>query len=722
MDIEERIANLDEKIQEYIEQGRKIGIFNDRNIERVVSRLERVRISVDNSVVGDAKIESDRDANIFNIKLNENRIQQAKDGGKDYFEDEVLFHEFTHAISSLYENSIETGDAYKFKKNFLKESEREDYVDDFSYIKDYMSDDEKKKFDQYVDSDSLHLAGYGWLLLDEFVAQTVAQKMVKKKYNDKGIYPIKAYNSTLSNPPYRFYSDLADYEVFTPFATNFIETMYGTKDIENFCKDTLDANFIDSVFEKFQKRPEGLEHLYKMLGCMGNIYFADTIEKGHISEENIDKRDPSHYSANKENIYNSIKEFMNIAENEAQKANYEETSKSDIVVEDYNQKDKNDEKTENKEENVSSEEESQKEEKSEENENQKKMQVMVKQLQELVEKMTKSYIDRDHSNDLKNQEEYQKIISSMVDLRVLEGGKQISKLDRMMEIRRLDATASNLVLACREYASDLKFKNDTNRSKEKMNYECENLQKYLKGDIELQNGERIIVDKNKEQQVSDDKKADNTKNPENISQEEIENDDEFKLKIRYSAKNGAYIIENTNEAIPETILKSKKDKMDYIKEKFNQENIEYIFGDDLKKAIKNCDLQLITILSEFNLDCAKHYVKTMTHNEEQNELPYSMTYDLRNIKENKNLSLFDRIKLRMLAKKNQNKNAAEIIEREALIDSEEVSKPALDEKSQVEEYKQSLSSEVSQENQKKNQSQRKDNEIKEKNDVEENER
>ena len=138
---------------------------------------------------------------------------------------------------------------------------------------------------------------------------------------------------------------------------------------------------------------------------------------------------------------------------------------------------------------------------------------------------------------------------------------------------------------------------------------------------------------------------------------------------------------------------------------------------DLKKAIKNCDLQLITILSEFNLDCAKHYVKTMTHNEEQNELPYSMTYDLRNIKENKNLSLFDRIKLRMLAKKNQNKNAAEIIEREALIDSEEVSKPALDEKSQVEEYKQSLSSEVSQENQKKNQSQRKDNEIKEKNDV-----
>ena len=59
MDIEARIANLDKKIQEYIDQGRKIGIFNDKNIERVVSRLERVRISVDNSLSGDARIDSD---------------------------------------------------------------------------------------------------------------------------------------------------------------------------------------------------------------------------------------------------------------------------------------------------------------------------------------------------------------------------------------------------------------------------------------------------------------------------------------------------------------------------------------------------------------------------------------------------------------------------------------------------------------------------------------
>ena len=82
MDIEARIANLDKKIQEYIDQGRKIGIFNDKNIERVVSRLERVRISVDNSLSGDARIDSDRDKNILDIKINENNIQQAKNEGK----------------------------------------------------------------------------------------------------------------------------------------------------------------------------------------------------------------------------------------------------------------------------------------------------------------------------------------------------------------------------------------------------------------------------------------------------------------------------------------------------------------------------------------------------------------------------------------------------------------------------------------------------------------
>lgn len=693
MDIESRIANLDKRMQEYIELGKKMGMINNENIERVISRLERVKISVDNSIVGDARIESDRDNDSVNIKLNQNRIQQEINNGKYYFEDEVLFHEFTHSISSLYENSIETGDAYKFKKNFLKESEKDDYVDDYSYIKDYMNNEEKEKFDKYVNEDKLHLAGYGWILLDEFVAQTVAQKMVKRKHNDRGIYAIKAHDSSISNPPYRFYSDLADYEVFTPFSTKFIESMYGTKDIENFCKDSLDSDFIDKIFENFQKRPDGLEHLYKMLGNMGNIFFANEIERGHITEEQLDKRDPSHYSENKENIYNSIKEFMSIADKEVSEFNYEEAKKSDIVVEDYNEKQEQ-ESVDEKQENINEENQKNVADNEQQNAEQQKMETLVNQLNEVIKKMTKDYVSRNHEDDLKNQEDYQKIISSMVDLRISEGGKQISNIDRMMELRRLDATASNLVIAFRNYASDLKYKIDTNKSEEKINYELKYLQNYLKSDIELQNGEKIVINKNENDQSNNENKISNQND--NMDKKSNLDEDELKLKIRYSAQDGKYIIENTNETIPERILKSKKDKIKYIKDNFDDEHIEYIFGKNFKKAIKKCDLQLITILTDFNIDCAKHYVKTMTENEEQKELPYSMVYDLRNMNKNKNLSLFDKIKLRILAKRNKEKNAAEIVEREQLLESNEVNKPALDEKSQVEQYKESLSSEISQ--------------------------
>ena len=36
MDIEARIANLDKKIQEYIDQGRKKGIFNDKTLKELL--------------------------------------------------------------------------------------------------------------------------------------------------------------------------------------------------------------------------------------------------------------------------------------------------------------------------------------------------------------------------------------------------------------------------------------------------------------------------------------------------------------------------------------------------------------------------------------------------------------------------------------------------------------------------------------------------------------
>lgn len=700
MDIEARIANLDKKIQEYIDQGRKIGIFNDKNIERVVSRLERVRISVDNSLSGDARIDSDRDKNILDIKINENNIQQAKNDGKDYFEDEVLFHEFTHAISSLYENTIETGDAYKFKKNFLKESEKEDYVDDFSYIKDYMSEDEKKKFDQYVNNDNLHLAGYGWILLDEFVAQTIAQKMVKSKYEDKSIYPLKAYESELSNPTYRFYSDLADYEVFTPFATKFIESMYGTKDIENFCKDSLDTDFINKVFEQFQKRPDGLEHLYKMLGGMGNIYFADQVKKGHVTDNKLNERDPKHYSVNRDNIYASIKDFMENAQKEVSSANSEKLKENEEVVQEEEKKNSQESDTReeiNESEDVSNsvddkDKEVEKEDE-EEIQNQQLMDIAMNNLNKLLKKITEDYVNKDYTRNSENNEEYQKLITAMADIRILEGGVQIPNLDRMMEIRRVDAAVSNLVFAFRDYATDLKMKNETSFSEKRLNYELNHLQEYLKSDIELQDGTKIKV--NKEDEIN---KEDGAKNEEQKNSEEneaLQKNGMPKLDIVYSAEKGGYIVNNTGKEYPETVLRSKKEKIAYIKENFTPEEIKFVFGKNLRKSLKKCDLQLITLLSDFDMNYAKQYIESIIKGKGKEKLPYSMVYDMKNIKKNKNLSMFDKIRLRRLVKKN--KNVAQIIGEDSQIEIGDIAQPMLEEKSKEEQYRESLVSNIPQE-------------------------
>ena len=68
----------------------------------------------------------------------------------------------------------------------------------------------------------------------------------------------------------------------------------------------------------------------------------------------------------------------------------------------------------------------------------------------------------------------------------------------MMEIRRVDAAVSNLVFAFRDYATDLKMKNETSFSEKRLNYELNHLQEYLKSDIELQDGTKIKVNKEDE--------------------------------------------------------------------------------------------------------------------------------------------------------------------------------------------------------------------------------
>ena len=61
--MKDRIMKLDKNIQEYIGLGLRAGLFNKNNLERIVSRLERVNFFVDNNNPGDAQTEPIRDRN-----------------------------------------------------------------------------------------------------------------------------------------------------------------------------------------------------------------------------------------------------------------------------------------------------------------------------------------------------------------------------------------------------------------------------------------------------------------------------------------------------------------------------------------------------------------------------------------------------------------------------------------------------------------------------------
>ena len=255
----ERISKLDKYIQEYISLGIKVGLFNDNNLDRVVSRLERVRFSSNNYLSGDAHSNPIRDQNNvrksygIDVQINE---KKTKNSGKYYFEDEVVFHELTHCINGIYENWFENLSLWFdfdkiLKKNFNVE---DDAIEQLSSNAQYRQ------------------KAYAWEVLDEFVAQYVAQMLVNAKYG-KNVYRFENKVIRQSDPLLSVYTDFNDYHEFYEIVLNFIKPIYGN-DVNRFISDSLDDTVINKIFSSYVGKNNGFNSLYCILGEMGNIGFA----------------------------------------------------------------------------------------------------------------------------------------------------------------------------------------------------------------------------------------------------------------------------------------------------------------------------------------------------------------------------------------------------------------------------------------------------------------
>lgn len=166
-----------------------------------------------------------------------------------------------------------------------------------------------------------------------------------------------------------------------------------------------------------------------------------------------------------------------------------------------------------------------------------------------------------------------------------------------------------------------------------------------------------------------------------------------KLSIVYSGKDNKYIVRNYEEIVNSALIedkdelqkhiarmnkmlsqpiegikfKNKKQKLEYINKEFDEDSQKYIFGDkNLKKIVKKCDVQLLSILADLDMDMAKNYIKELTKDKDQEKKPldYNMKYNLKGMRANKrknDLSFFQRIKINRMAKKNHKQGVAEYI-------------------------------------------------------------
>lgn len=295
--MKDRIMKLDKNIQEYIGLGLRAGLFNKNNLERIVSRLERVNFSVDNNNPGDAQTEPIRDRNNprisygLNVKMNERRTLNS---GRYYFKDEVLFHELTHCINGIYENFMENLSLWfdldkMFENNF---SVKSDAIESMANDPNYRQ------------------KSYSWLVLDEFVAQYVAQLLVETKYNKK-IYVNESKLIRQSNPSINVNNNFADYYEFYDIVINFIKPIYGN-DLNKFIADSLDSTVINKIFSYYKNEPSGFVKLYSLLGEMGNIGFAvaspNFTEVQRATDYDMIARDSHNFYLH----YNKVLELINI--------------------------------------------------------------------------------------------------------------------------------------------------------------------------------------------------------------------------------------------------------------------------------------------------------------------------------------------------------------------------------------------------------------------------
>lgn len=292
----EEVEALDPRIQEYLQYGVETGRINRGNIDRIFERLKRVEFVPIDGIAGyggRTYISEDK----IMVEICKGQLEmEAKEFGRDFEEYyyENVFHELNHA-SGLTEQEIEE----KLKQ-----------------LKEKFTDENHPNID------------LGYAMIDEVLAQRVAQEMVEAKYKEKYegkeiMHPIKHrkffYNENGNIPDedgysYEYDSDLVWYGELEGFALDFVESLYGDRNLDRVCQEHFKGELFDNMVAEYGKRRNGIENLQQLLVYAGNIVRSDYYQQGYHG-----KSIPKSYS-NREMLQESIEGFNKIIKKEKERA------------------------------------------------------------------------------------------------------------------------------------------------------------------------------------------------------------------------------------------------------------------------------------------------------------------------------------------------------------------------------------------------------------------
>ena len=293
LDIDKRF--IYQKIDEYIMRLYKIGLVTDKNLlDDYYTQLHNLRIREIFNAPGNARITA------FNALeyCKENIIYGMLQNG-EYYIDEVLFHEFSHVINSFHK-------ALRGPQRFNIEEALEEKMNPFTNALLL------KQEDKLLDNQNPY---YGVFLLDEYVAQSLAQEIIKDKYNELSLlerhryskndlsnYYNHPYTTRITKPPYSFITSLACYQEYDIPAQKFIMNYFHITNIE-FIKRSINYNLFKNMVDNLDY--EEAEELYIDLCYMGLIEEALSNYKGFINV--TDSKDQV---SNPKNIYKAYERIL----------------------------------------------------------------------------------------------------------------------------------------------------------------------------------------------------------------------------------------------------------------------------------------------------------------------------------------------------------------------------------------------------------------------------